>query len=378
MPLETRLARTGDADALEAFIREAYGPLARYKDRVHWNWQFWDNPYRRSQDDCLPVAVALSGGDIVGQIAVQPAQFKVGSELVPGGWIVDVFILPQYRGQGLGHALHRMLVNDFPLLLTLTMAPATRHIAQSAGAHALNPCFRFAKLLRANPRDVKDYISTRLQHRAPLQAFSRSTLRWTAMDYAIAPLVNAVASLRWLGAQTAASSDLTVTEVPEFSEEIDRLWQRSASDYAAIVPRDRAFLNWRFARSPHLNYRLYVARRGGECVGYSVLRKANEDELRVGIVVDMFAARGDDAVIGALLRSAEDMLSADVAALECAFSDPSIVRLLRRAGYLAIGSAWPTAVCTGAPYRAALEGHFLDWHFSKADHDWDQVHLASR
>ncbi len=368
----------GDKASLSRFIRNAYGPLAPYKDESHWAWQFWDNPYRRDEGDLLPVSIALDGSEIVGQIAVQPAEFQLGTTTVAGGWIVDVFILAAYRGQGIGHKLHQVLMECYPLLLTLTMAPATRRIAEAASAYSLNTCVRYAKVLRTDPQDVRDYVLTRLQHRAPLQKFSRLAMRVTKAEYLIAPAVTLLAASRRSSRRASHRSELEMQEVSCFGDEIDRLWRDCASDFEAIAPRDRRFLAWRFEKSPHLKYRFVIARKGQQCRGYCVLRKAESAELRTGIIVDIFSAPGDDETISSLLGHAEDLLCGEVASLECAASEPDIGRLLRRAGYFAIGSASPTAVCGDTAWRPLLEEHRLNWHFTKADHDWDQVHLAIR
>ena len=73
-----RRAVEADREALASFILEAYGRLADYKNPQHWNWQFWSNPFRQPEQNTLPVAIAMDGEKIVGQIAVQPAQFRAG------------------------------------------------------------------------------------------------------------------------------------------------------------------------------------------------------------------------------------------------------------------------------------------------------------
>ena len=47
---------------------------------------------------------------------------------------------------------------------------------------------------------------------------------------------------------------------------------------------------------------------------------------------------------------------------------------LKAAGYLNTRRLRPTIVRTDPELTARLARHIDDWHFTKGDHDWDQVH----
>ncbi|MFT5290553.1 MAG: hypothetical protein ACI8QS_001562 [Planctomycetota bacterium] len=80
---------------------------------------------------------------------------------------------------------------------------------------------------------------------------------------------------------------IEVEEVTSFPEETDALFERAAEPHAAIAVRDKEHCDWRFFRKPGHNYRVAVARRGQELLGYTVFAKGafdgREDQ---GLIVD--------------------------------------------------------------------------------------------
>jgi hypothetical protein len=165
-----------------------------------------------------------------------------------------------------------------------------------------------------------------------------------------------------------------VEEFTEFGEEIEELWHRAKTDYHAIFARNLTFLKWRFERAPFLTYRMFLARRDGRVVGYMVLRRALEGEQRLGTIVDLFTVRRDKEAIEELVRFSLSHFGASVAGIDCVTSIPEIECVLRRHGFIATRTVNPTCVCQDRNLEAQIGG--VEWLFTKADHDWDQVHLA--
>jgi GNAT superfamily N-acetyltransferase len=72
---------------------------------------------------------------------VQEGNLQIDGEMYSAGWIVDVMILPSHRGLGLGHKLYDAVAEELPILVTLTMAEATRRSRSRRGEaiFALHP-----------------------------------------------------------------------------------------------------------------------------------------------------------------------------------------------------------------------------------------------
>ena len=371
------IRRAGPADkaGIEYFIRRAYGKLASFKGPDRWQWQFVGNPFLFSKAIIVPVWIALDGDDIVGQIAVQAAEVRVAEQSHAAGWIVDVMILPAYRGRRLGHLLYAAVAEEVSILLMLTMAPATRRMAERGGAITLGATKQFSRWVRPNADDVRRYLVQRTQHRRRLGKAARWACSGLGLHKMLALLVGGLVQLHdWR--RVHDKQELNIREVECFGPELDDLWNRVQGGYPAICPRNRRFLAWRFTECPALRYRIFLAYRDGDLVGYSVLRRTLAEELRQGIIVDLLADRQDHAAFRSLISHAITFFGHDLASLECATSVPEIEAVLGQSGFFRSRSLSPTISVADDSLRSTISGLRNDWFFSKADHDWDQVHLG--
>ena len=165
MIFEVRQATIHDYPAIEAFIREAYEDLAPYKASERWRWQFVDNPFAENRSAKPPIWIALHGHRVVGQIGVQRCGLSASGREYAAGWIVDVMILPAYRGLGLGHRLYQGVAESGLVLLTLTMAAATRRMAERLGAIELPAMRQWSRLETPSGRDVSRFVAAKTAYR---------------------------------------------------------------------------------------------------------------------------------------------------------------------------------------------------------------------
>jgi GNAT superfamily N-acetyltransferase len=373
MEFEVRQATVRDFPAIDLFIREAYEELALYKGHDRWRWQFVDNPFLDDREDDPPVWIALSGDRIVGQIAVQRCGLRAGGRDYRAGWIVDVMILPAFRGAGLGHRLYQGAAESGLALLTLTMAPATRRMADRLGAVTLPAMRQWSRMETPSGDDISRYLVARTAYRPGLQ---RAVKLVNGAGGAGAIALGARQGVRirdWLSPPKIDGGYL-FDAVERFDDSIDSLW-KSVEGRLAGVPRTAQHLNWRFVDCPQLRYERFRVTRASRLVGYLVLRACEEIELRQGIVVDALAIEDDEAVWRQLFAYASQRFAGQAASLEAAFSTPAATRALARSGFLATKSFRPTIVCRDKKTLAEL-GEANGWFFNRGDHDWDQIHLA--
>jgi GNAT superfamily N-acetyltransferase len=378
MMVEVRRARFSDYPAIAVFIREAAGDFAPFKGAERWRWQFADNPYRVPSDCNAPIWIAEDAGRIVGQIAVQDGSLEIDGETHFAGWIVDVVILPSHRGYGLGHRLYAAVAAELPLLVTLTMAPATRRMAERLGAVNLGAVREYSRWLHVDPDTVRRYLLFRTVHHPRINASMRWLCRYCCLNHAVARLMNAMLATRDLLVPIPGLRGTTkITEADRFGPEIDSLWQRAKHDFRVAFSRTSKFLNWRFCDCPQMTYVRFVAWRHGSAVGYLVLREATPVELPYGVIVDLFASRRDEEAITDMLFFALQWFGNRVARVQCATSIPEFATVLRRFGFHPSRTVRPVCVVRDSTMRLRLERLSSDWLFSKADHDWDQIYVAS-
>jgi GNAT superfamily N-acetyltransferase len=372
MAIEMRQETLGDYPAIDAFIREAYEDLAPYKAHDRWRWQFVGNPFGK-RGSAPPVWIAFSGDRVVGQIAVQRCGLRAAGRDMAAGWIVDVMILPAFRGHGLGHRLYEGAAKNGLTLVTLTMALATRHMAERLGAIALPTMRQWSRIEAPTGRDVSRYLVARTAYRPNWARAARLVNRLGASS-ALAFAARAGAGVRNRLSPPDVAGGYVFTPVERFDERIDTVWA-SVQDRFAGVPRTARHLNWRFGECPQLRYERFQVARAGRILGYLVLRACEPVELRQGVLVDALALDDDEDVWRALVAYTSRRFLGQAASVEAAFSTPAAIRALKRNGFIAGKSYEPTIVCANKATLAELSC-VEAWFFNRGDHDWDQIHLA--
>ena len=372
-----RKACRSDRPAIARFIEDAYGERAQYKAAPRWTWQFIDNPFGRRIGEEVPVWVAVDGDRVVGQIAVQNARLQVEGQTFEAGWAVDIMILRSHRGTGIGHRLHDAVANDVDILMALTMAQASRRMAERQGHVALAEVHQLTRWVRLDAGSVRRYLLLRTSYHRWAHVAARLSCNIFQFHRLFPHLVNPSLRLRDFLKRSRKSRDNTsIVEVDFFGSDIDDLWARTGGDYPVIFPRDAQFLNWRFVDCPEPTYRRFVAERGGRVVGYVVLRHAEPVELPQGIIVDLYAARHDVQTIDELVRHSLAFFGNNVSSVDCGTSVVEFEAVLRKHGFFRTRAHHPTCVCRDSGLRDRLAQLRNDWFFSKGDHDWDQIHIA--
>jgi GNAT superfamily N-acetyltransferase len=372
-----RKASRSDQPAIARFIEDAYGERAQFKATPRWTWQFIDNPFVRQQGDEVPVWVAVDDDRVVGQIAVQKALIQIDGKTFEAGWAVDIMILRSHRGAGIGHRLHDAVASNVDILMALTMARASRRMAERQGRVALAEVHQLTRWVRLDPISVRRYLLLRAATHRWAYLAARLSCSVFQLHKLFPRLVNPLLRLRdSVNRRLREQGTTRIVEVDRFGAEIDELWERTRGDYPVIFPRDARFLNWRFVDCPELRYRRFVAERDGRPVGYVVLRRAEPVELPQGIIVDLYASRRDEQTLGALVRHSVAFFGDSVSAVDCGTSVSEFEAVLRKHGFFRTRAHHPTCVCRDSALGDRLTELRNDWFFSKGDHDWDQIRLA--
>jgi GNAT superfamily N-acetyltransferase len=375
--IAVRRACTSDFPAIETFLREAYGALASFKAEDRWNWQFRRNPFRTSPSDFVPVWIAETSGKVVGQIAVQEGEIQVDGVRRTAGWVVDVMILPAFRGLGLGHRIYSAVARDYPFLVTLTMAPATRRMADKLGAVEFGRVHLYSRILKLDHQTVRRYVRMRTRHHRHVGKLAEVLCTYFAAHRLTAHLGNVLLAFRnAVVPLPLATKQTQINEVQRFGPEIDLWWDRVSAQFPVAFTRDSQFLNWRFYDCPQMKYRRFIALRKNEVAGYLVLRRNHKVELPHGIIVDFLAARDDKATVTDLISFALESFGTEVAAIECASSISEFTAVLRKFGFRSVRTERPNAIVQDEEMRTRLRNSSSDWLLSKADHDWDQIRPA--
>jgi hypothetical protein len=153
-----------------------------------------------------------------------------------------------------------------------------------------------------------------------------------------------LARLTWIGAawntlwrlRLRRDPAVRVRPVERAGPEFDQLWRRCGVETPASVVRDAAWVNWRYLDAPAFDYRVLLAERDGQPVGYAAYRVEARAVGATGLVAELFTAQADAPArrtliaetLAALRRAGVDNV------LTLAVPGSPLERDLRSAGFL--------------------------------------------
>lgn len=371
-----RQATVRDWPRIAAFIDRTYGSSAPFKQRGRWDWQFRQTPYDPEEGDFAPVWIAINADDVVGQLALQPGLLRLEGDALQVGWIVDVMVDPAHRGRGLSHEINDAIVQSGRTLVTLTMAAATRNIMERAGCVTLPPVRQMVRVGRLSGKTISVLLSRTAENHANWRGLidlfiaSRVGPALVALALSVAARLVPVRILRPRPRPALQGSGL-----PDAAT-VDRLAAALAAKSGATFDRSGRFFSWRFGEAPDLEYRFAQGLDGQRPDVIAVWRMPSAVELPVGTLVDVLCDPDDSGALGAGIDHALAAMSGHCEAIIAGASDPRFVRELRKRGFVTVKTHHPTVVSSDRDLLARVAAHKAPWHFSKADHDWDQVHPA--
>ena len=176
---------------------------------------------------------------------------------------------------------------------------------------------------------------------------------------------------RWLKNRLHKDPQIEFQEITRADSSLDRLWDRCKPDAMFSTVRDSAWVQWRFLSSPTCKYRVVLARRGGDAVGYCASHIARTSDKTSGFVAEIVAPDSEPAAHESLLAEVVESTYAAGADILATLAVPgtALHKRLRRAGFLP-GPAFAVHI---VPFCADLSMDELrkprNWHLSGAEFD---------
>jgi hypothetical protein len=252
------------------------------------------------------------------------------------------------------------------------MAPSTRYIEGKIGCVPFDPLWIYVRLASVRRRSVYDYVMMRTARKKRLHALARVLCRVFQADAVVAFLLNAARAVRDAVRPFPPAGGVEIREVERFGPEVDALWERVRRQYGVIASRDSAFLNWKAFDHPFLPYRGFLAVRGEETVGYSILRLSEPEEPSVGHIIDLFTGRDDEEARNALVQHALREFGKQRSVVQCETTVPEFEHTLRRHGFLRVNSIVPNYRCLDPALHEELGRRRSEWFITRIDQDLDQ------
>jgi hypothetical protein len=341
------LRSSEDAEELQNIYRRIFGDTKAAARRASWVWQYERNP---QSPDGPVVYVARDRSRPLGQIGTMPVTVWWGGREVRGAWGIDYFVNPDAEGLGHGIALARTWMENVDVALALGLARTSYLICLRLGFRDLGHVPFFQAAL-----DPAAIVGRRYGRLAG----------WLAVP--VSAIVRRRARRR-----APISAGVEVRPASSIDGAYDALWERARGSFDVCVRRDAAYVRWRYRDAPNKEYEILEARRDGQLTGFAVIRHEDYRGLRLGWIVDLFAAAHDRPTRDALLTAAmRAFAEARVARVQVLCTSDALAADLGRHGF----------------FKGQAKGHLcarpngardLDatgsgrWHVVFGDGDWDR------
>ena len=303
---------------------------------------------------------------LLGQYRVFWMDVKVRDRVVKVAQGADSMTHPNYRHQGINSALIRHAIDD----------------ASKAGFHIAIGFVGFGS------GSYAVHMKSGYIHVGTMQYFLKP-LNWNSVIKSVVRcpelLMNSwQATVLAIGAAllfdkmhaTARSpletEGLIVRQVVSFDERINGLWARVSDRNKVMVVRSQRYLNWRYA-APGRSYRIFVAEKASEVVGYVVLSTRMARGIMVTYVFDLLA-QSDEVIETLVSKVVEDsrLNNADVV-LYPLMADQIYREILGRSGFVCLpfvkGAALIAYCTSSAPVSRAFLGDPRNWLIQIGDSD---------
>lgn len=334
---------------------DVFGPEALETSRERWKWQYELNPHCSELGP--EIWVARQGGKVQGQYASMPVRLWVKGKALRASWGMDVMVRPNLQRKGLGSRLFLYWDQQVEASLGLGLSPSSYALFRKLQFEDVGPVPCFSKILSAK---------TLVARRAP------------GLGFFLAP---ALTLLLWLffpersTRQKSGTEKVRVSKLEgPFTPDYDRLWERVVSAFDFIAERKASYLEWKFHQVPYVRYDVLEARRGEELSGYAVVRIAERNGVKLGLLVDWLVDPNDEETAGRLLDSVFVWARERGAARVQTFTfDERLSRRLYHKGFMKLSS--PMQFCLRI-HSEHIDEHFFEntsgWHVCFGDSDQDR------
>ena len=338
--LYSRAPRHDDIPAILSLFETAFGKTVSPE---HYRWKLQS---RRSPAENVVIVVDQSDRPVFHSAGI-PCRCVIGGL---EHWVMlgaDVMTAPAYRRRGFNTRYSAELYARWKAAgVPLIVGFSNEQWGSSAYSVGLRPFGQLASLIypirpeRLLARKLKLPILGRLEMLGRLWGILRR-------------------------AREKGDKRVRVEEVRQPGPAFDQLWKKIQNDVAPSMVRDLSWVSWRYFEDPAHKYRVFLARRNSEPVGYAAF---SHDDRNTATIAEIVTSRKDISTFVTLLRLIQVTLRA------------STVELVRT---LAVPGSWPYERYRRAGFvmrsKGAVEHILLDpavavpeakeWYFTAADFD---------
>jgi hypothetical protein len=340
--------RDGDEEQIRELQRICFS-LSSANNSQWWKWQFINSP-----DGTARIWLAEAKQKVVGHYAILPLRMKIENETKMGSFSLDTMTHPDYQHQGIFVTLANRTYDD----------ASNNDIIITYGTPNDQSYPGFIRKLQwfdicTVPLLVKVIAwGNILKGRLGIPTFIGNILGY------IYDNMTSHGSL-------SQNVNIETEQILSFDERIDEFWLNASNMKSIMVVKDRKYLNWRYVDKPGHNYKIFIAKRRGEIVGYIVLTQ-ERDDLAGWLIVDLLTLPNEDTAAQVLITRAIGYSKEKGAAkISCWMLQGAVYyRTLKKMGFIGRRSLLRLCARINVP---RLSEEFVanpnNWYFVRGDND---------
>jgi GNAT superfamily N-acetyltransferase len=344
------------ADDVQSLPR-LYEAVSGYFDIAYWQWLFKENP---SGHGHIWLAEGTKNKDIAGQYAITPTDFIIQGKKILGSQSLATMTHPDYRRQGIFTKLANKLYED----------SKNRGVDLVYGFPNKNSSHGFLKYLDFFTL-YQPKLFTRPMKFGPLL---HSKLNNIAISKAAGSVLNLIYNLIFRRRLPKHCADIQIKRVERFPEDVDRICRVYNRTFKNMAARSVQYLNWRFCDRPDRSYQIFLAYRSNEICGYCVIGHTERDQIKIGLIMDIFTDPGDVSTLKLLIyHLLNEMENAGEALASCLLQPSSpILKTLKKFGFVFPLTRFPPFILRVNSDNIKLSdiNKLDDWHITFGDADF--------
>ena len=274
-----------DRSDLLAFLKTAYDDNPRQYDEDFWKWHYLKTPHSHLKN--MPIWLAKSNNQIVGQLAAIPVEVNIGNEQSKGLWIVDFIVSEKFRRQGIGKMLVLAAQKSYPVTMALgTDEQHTPVLLESIGWKIVGEIPRYHKLLFPG---------------AAIKEISKIRSLAKILDFSFMPF-------RPRSDPKYFEDNNNLRFVNKFDADFNKLWEEASIQWDCAVKRNSKMLEWQYKLQPNKEFDILGYYEDDKLLGYAVLFFRKRNFYRVlskGAISDIvYHPSNPSKIVGELLQGA--------------------------------------------------------------------------
>lgn len=370
-----RSSTTADREELWRFYKKAYREKYEFLIDPYWSWLNTENPlHENKQVTNTYLAIDDEKKEVAGHYTIIPQDFMAAGRPVRFSWGINLFVLPEYRGQGIAKKLQTLLIKKHDIYTAISIAASTRNMIMGMhGAIELPDTFTLSLPLFAGKEQIMDLKMKNYRLNPGRHWLSALLNRSGKLKKTVTPLLTYRTAKKTgnLRKKLPGTDSFSVIRETGF-ENADFLKIRAEiQHYFEGAPNDSpAYLKWKFKQHPAKQYRLFVYKTGddGE-TGFVILRTGIAPEQNIGIISEIFAT-SKESLDELIAFATAYFLEQKCRVAHVVVQHPDYVKAFEKAGFLITNRRKPVALATEKDKITFLE-NIKTWFFTFESQDLD-------